>query len=277
MNTRLFKLRDLGWLARLGIAGLVITMIGGTIASGVYLSMHHGDRDQREGLTIDDVKAHYHGIVSPSPLLESLKSGHPETLEDRDRQILVDWLEGDTATLSLSYDDLDLGADAPAEIIAINCLDCHARSSSGQVDGPEGKQDTAPEIPLEYWDDVYALAISTDIRPVEAEILALSTHTHALGMASMGIAIGLLALLTSWPRVATSFVLCATGVGLAADIGGWWLTRHDDLYAPVVVVGGLLFSGGICLLSVMILLDLCMPRSKDMQHDEPEIEDPFAA
>ncbi|MEO0632128.1 MAG: hypothetical protein AAFY46_15610, partial [Planctomycetota bacterium] len=62
-----------------------------------------------------------------------------------------------------------------------------------------------------------------------------------------------------------------------ADIGGWWLTRYDDLYAPVVVVGGLLFSGGICLLSVMILLDLCMPRSKDMQHDEPEIEDPFAA
>lgn len=269
MNSRLFKLRDLGLFARLGIAGLVITMIGGTIASGVYLSMHHGDRDQRDGLTIDDVKAHYHGIVSPSPLLESLKAGHPESLQAVERERLIQWLEGDTATLSLSYDDLDLGADAPAEIMAINCLDCHARSSSGTVDGLA----TAPEIPLEYWDDVYALAISKDIRPVDAEILALSTHTHALGMASMGIAIGLLALLTSWPRVATSVVLGATGVGLATDIGGWWLTRHDDLYAPLVVVGGFLFSGGICLLSAMILLDLCMP--KPPQDSEPE--DPFAA
>ncbi len=273
MNHRLFTLRELGVLARLGIAGLVVTMIGGTIASGVYLSMHHGDRDQREGLTIDDVRAHYHGIVSPSPLLESLKSGHPESLDEPDRQILVEWLQGDTATLSLAYDNLDLGADAPAEIIAVNCLDCHARAASGQVEGPDGMLDTAPEIPLEYWDDVYALAISKDIRPVDAEILAASTHTHALGMASMGIAIGLLALLTSWPRLAVSLILCGTGLGLAADIGGWWLTRHNDLYAPVVVVGGLLFNGGICLLSVLILLDLCMPRPSL----DPTPEDPFAA
>lgn len=258
MKTRLFQLRDLGLLARLGIAGLVVTMIGGTIASGVYLSMHHGGRDQREGLTLDDVKAHYHGIISPSPLLESLKSGHPESLENADRQSLIEWLEGDTATRSLIYDDLDLGADAPAEVIAINCLDCHSRSASGQVDG----LDTAPQIPLEYWDDVYALAISKDIRPVDAEILAASTHTHALGMASMGIAIALLALLTSWPRLLVSLVLCGTGVGLASDIGGWWLTRFDGAFAPVVVVGGLLFNGGICLLSALILIDLCMPRPK---------------
>lgn len=268
MNHRLFTLRQLGLFARLGIAGLVITMIGGTIASGVYLWMHHGDRDQREGLTIDDVRAHYHGIVSPSPLLESLNEGHPEsadTFGDRERQILVDWLEGDTATLSLRYDDLDQGADAPAEIIAVGCLDCHARSSTGD--------DAAADIPLEYWDDVYALAISKDIRPVDAEILAASTHTHALGMASMGIAIGLLALLTGWPRIIVSVVLCATGLGLAADIGGWWLTRHDGVFAPVVVVGGMLFNGGVSLLSVMILLDLCMPRPPV----DPGPKDPFAA
>ncbi len=254
MSGRLFRLRELGVLARLGIAGLVITMLGGTAASGVYLHMHHGDRDQREGLTIDDVRAHYHGIVSPSPLLESLESGHPETLGDRDRALLVEWLGGDPASLSLRYDDLDLGADAPAEIIAVGCLECHARSSSGN--------ESAPEIPLEYWDDVYELAISKDIRPVDGEILAASTHTHALGMASMGIAIAVLALLTSWPRVLVSMLLAGTGLGLVADIGGWWLTRMNDAFAVVVVAGGLLFSGGLSLLSLLVLVDLLLPKPK---------------
>lgn len=173
MSGRLFRLRELGVLARLGIAGLVLTMLGGTAASGLYLQMHHHDRDQRDGLTIDDVRAHYHGIVSPSPLLESLESGHPETLPDRERDLLIEWLRGEPSALSGQYDNLDLGIDAPAEIM-VSCLDCHARSSTGE--------DAAPEIPLEYWDDVYNLAISTDIRPVDGEILAASTHTHALGI-----------------------------------------------------------------------------------------------
>lgn len=265
-TTRLFRLRELGILARLGVAGLVITMLGGTAASGVYLWMHHGDRDERPGLTIDDVKAHYHGIVSESALRRSLESGHPETLEDRERQILFDWLDGDTATLSQRYDDLDLGIDAPAEIIAINCLDCHARSATGQVDG----MDTYPELPLEYWDDVYSLAISRTINPVDTEILAASTHTHALGMASMGIAIAVLALLTGWPRALISITLCATGVGLVADIGGWWLTSLNASFATLVVIGGGLFSGGMTVLSLLILADLCMPRPKALAADETD-------
>ncbi|MEM8757588.1 MAG: hypothetical protein AAGF47_07380 [Planctomycetota bacterium] len=256
--TTFFRLRELGVLARLGIAGLVVTMLGGTAASGVYLWMHHGDRDEQPGLTIEDIKAHYHGIVSESALRRSLESGHPETLEDRERQLLIEWLGGDPATLSQRYDDLDLGIDAPAEIIAISCLDCHARSATGQVDG----MDVYPELPLEYWDDVYDLAVSRNINPVDTEILAASTHTHALGMASMGIAIAVLALLTMWPRPLISITLCATGVGLVADIGGWWLTRENASLATLVVAGGGLFSSGMTVLSLLILADLCMPRPK---------------
>ncbi len=252
--TRILRLRDLGFLARLGVAGLVLTAIGGTAVSGWYLSMHHNARDGRDGLTVDDVIAHYHGIIAPAPLIESLESGHPETLADRERQILLDWLRGDPARLSQGFDDLDLGADAPAEIIAVSCLDCHARSSTG----PEA----APEIPLEYWDDIAALAISRNIQPVPTEILAASTHTHALGMSAIGGLIAVLALMTSWPRALVGLVVAATGVGLVADIGGWWLTTQEPAFAYLVVVGGLGYTGGMSLLGVMILLDLCMPRKR---------------
>ncbi|MEM1184274.1 MAG: hypothetical protein AAGI53_04640 [Planctomycetota bacterium] len=251
---RTLRLRDLGVFARLGVAGLVFTAIGGAAVSGWYLSMHHDSRDGREGLTVDDIVAHYHGIVSPAPLIESLEAGHPETLADRERTILLDWLNGDPAKLSQEFDNLDLGDDAPAEIMVVACLDCHSRTSEG-----EG---TYPQVPLEYWDDVEAIAISQDVQPVPTEILALSTHTHALGMAAIGGVIAVLALMTSWPRRLIGVVVAATGVGLLADIGGWWLTSVEPLFAYLVVVGGFGFSGGMSLLGAAIVLDLCLPAKK---------------
>ncbi|GAB4551768.1 MAG: hypothetical protein Tsb0013_13900 [Phycisphaerales bacterium] len=246
------RLRSLGFFARLGVAGFVLVAIGGAAASGLYLYMHHEERDERPGLTLDDVKAHYHGIVSPAPLLESLEGGHPEDLPDRDRELLVEWLRGDAGMLSQRYDSLDLGADAPAEIIAVSCLDCHARSSTGP--------DAAPGISLEYWDDVEALSVSRDVQPVPTEILAASTHTHALGMASIGVVMALLGLLTGWPRWLMGLLVGITGVGLALDLTGWWITREIADYAVVVAIGGGLFAGGMTLIGLLVLLDLCMPR-----------------
>ncbi len=248
------RLRSLGILARLGIAGFVLAAIGGAAASGLFLYLHHEERDERPGLTIDDITAHYHGIVSPAPLLESLESGHPEELAQRDRDILVDWLRGDPATLSRQYDALDLGADAPAEIIAVSCLDCHARSSTGP--------DAAPQIPLEYWDDIEAISVSRDIQPVPVEILAASTHTHALGMASIGVVMALLALLTSWSPRLLGAIVGLTGLGLAIDLSGWWITRSVAEYATVVAIGGTLFTGGMTVLGLLVLADLCMPRRR---------------
>ncbi len=246
------RLRSLGLLARLGVAGFVITAIGGAAASGVYLSMHHNERDERAGLTLDDIKAHYHGIVSPAPLLESIELGHPEGLDARDRDILIEWLRGDPANLSPNYDNLDLGADAPAEVIAVSCLNCHARSSSGA--------DAAPEIPLEYWDDVASLAVSRDVQPVPLEILAASTHTHALGMSAISAVIALLGFLTSWPRRFVGAAVAMTGVGLVLDLSGWWITRSVADYAVVVAAGGAMYTVGMTLIALMVLADLCMPR-----------------
>ena len=249
-----FRLRDLGRLARLGVAGLVLTIIGGAAASGLYLNMHHGGRDLQPGLTVNDVRAHYHGVRSRAPLLDALESGHPEDLDEASREILLAWLTGDPARLSREYDNLDLGADAPAEIMAVSCLECHGRSSTGS--------DAYPQLPLEYWDDVEAVALSTDIQPVDGQVLAASTHAHALGMGAVGVAVALLALLTGWPARLTGALVAVTGVGLAADIGGWWLTREVVGFAYMVVAGGFMYTGGMTLLCVLVLADLCVPRKK---------------
>jgi len=249
------RLRDLHVCARVGIACLVLVILGGTTAAGVYMAMHHANRDERPGLTIDDIRAHYRGVVSRAPLLVALESGHPDEIEPddldpADRDALLGWLRSNR--VPQMYDDLDLGDRAPAEIIAVSCLDCHARSASGE--------NAAPDMPLETWPDVEPLSVSRDIKPVPTEVLAASTHTHALGIGSMVAVMCLLGLVTSWPRRLTGALVFLAGFGLLADLASWWLARFADPFIYVIVGGGFVFNAAVIVLGLLVLIDLVLPR-----------------
>lgn len=251
------RLRDLGLFARLGVLCTVLTLLGGTAVSGMFLYLKQEMRDERAGLTVDDIKGHYHGMSTKAPLLVSLQSGHPDELTERklpaaERQALIDWLTGDR--MSRDYDNFDLGDMAPSEIMAVSCLGCHARTSEGEH--------AAPQIPLEFWDDVEPLAASRDIQPVSLTILAASTHTHALGLSAVTLVLAWLALLTSWPRVIVSVLVGATGLGLLLDIGGWWLTREWIEFAYLIMGAGAVYNSGMVLLGLMVIGDVLMPRKK---------------
>src|SRR5690606_34840907 len=163
----------------IGIGCLVLTLLGGAAVSGWYLRMHHDRRDDRHGFTLDDVRAHYHGIESKAAILVALEANHPDDLPAAERDILLAWLR--SGRLSEDYDNLELGASAPGEVIAARCVSCHSRRATGD--------DAWPALPLEFFDDVRAVAFSRDVRPVDIQILAASTHTHALSLATLGLVI----------------------------------------------------------------------------------------
>lgn len=259
------RLSDLGLFARFGVAMIVLAMLGGTAASGFYLYIHHKKRDLEKDFTIDDVIAHYHGIVTPAPLTAALQAGHPSDLgtradgtpwlTDDDRAALLAWLNGPADQLEGNYEN-DEQEVIPADIVFASCISCHSRGST--------VENAAPSMPLQTPADVLALARGRDVRPMSVEILATSTHTHALGMASMGLIMATLALMTGWYRWVTGFVVGLAGLGLFADLACWWLIRdwdwglltgYPDL-AWVIVVGGGLFNGGIGVMGLLILLDL---------------------
>ena len=253
-----FCLRDLGVMAKLGVACLVLTLLGGAAAAGMYLRMHHDNRDERAGLTIDDIKAHYHGIVSRAPLLVAMEKGHPgelsasEGLPEDEQAILLAWLRSDR--ISEDYDNLELGSGAPAEILAMRCTSCHSRRATG-----EGAY---RQLPLEFFDDVRSAAFSRDVQPVGTEILAASTHTHALSLATLGLVMSALGLATGWPRRLMGLLMLLCGAGLLGDIGGWWLTRVWAEGAWLVAGAGFVFNAAVGLLGLAALGDLLMPRRR---------------
>jgi hypothetical protein len=243
------QLRTLGVTARLGLTVLVLTLLGGLAVSGIYMAMHHDNRDEKPGLTMNDVRGHYAGVNIPSPLLGALDRKHPEEQAEASRRILIDWLKSDR--ISEDYDSLDLGDLAPVEIIASDCLSCHSRQSTG-----EGAY---PELLLDYYEEVKAIAFSSDIRPVGVEVLAASTHTHAISLSVLALVSSGMLLLTGWPRKLVNPLILVTALGLAADLSGWWLARVNDSIVPMIVIGGFVFAAGIGLSLLMVVGDLWRP------------------
>lgn len=243
------QLRPLGITARLGLSLLVLTLLGGLTVSGLYMAWHHENRDEQPGLTLTDIRGHYAGVNVPAPLLNALERGHPENLPEQSKQVLIDWLKG--TRISEDYDSLDLGDLAPAEIIASSCLDCHSRQSTGD--------NAYTQLPLDFYDDVVAVAISRDIRPVGLEVLAASTHTHAISLAVLALVSCALMLLTGWPRGLVNPIVLLMGLGLALDLSGWWIARVNDAVVPLIVLGGFVFAVCVAVSLLLVIADLWRP------------------
>lgn len=257
------RLTQLNPLTRLALALLVATLLGGYIVSGIHMAWHYDARDGEPGLTLDDIRGHYHGVSVPSPLIDALEAGHPEDLPDRERTLLLDWLN-DPDNLSMGFDDFDLGDDAPAEIIAVSCLSCHSRNSSGP--------DAYPELPLEYFDDIRPLAVSREINPTTIDIIAMSQHTHAPVMAVILIVLALLGAMSRAPRSLVGLIALVGAAGLTADMAAWWLARANDSWIYAIVGGGFAYSASTGLIGLIVILDCLIPSRRKATSDTRSTE-----
>ncbi|MDX2149053.1 MAG: hypothetical protein SFZ23_16190 [Planctomycetota bacterium] len=249
-----FRLRRLGLGVRLGIACMVLVLMGGFAASVTYIFQHHGKKDGEPELTLTDVQGAYHGVDAESPLRRALENNHPPEMPEAARQALLKWLASDR--IAQDYDNLDLGENAPAELIAANCLSCHSRKVA----------DTNPianKYPLDYFDDIKKIAFAKKLTPPSIEILTVSTHTHALALGSLSVVVAALALASGWSRRFMGLLIFASGFGLLLDLGSWWLARQSAVFVYGIIVGGGMYSGSSLLLLGAVLLDLFLPAKAD--------------
>lgn len=252
-TNRRFLMRDLTGPARSGLLCILLVLLGGIAASAMHVWDHYRNRDERPAFTMTDLEGAYHGVTAESSLLAALRRGHPETAPAAAREALIAWLTGDK--ISENYDNLDLGDNAPSEIIAANCLSCHARAAAQQ-------HEIARRVPLDYWDDVRPLAFSTRIEPTSAKVLVASTHAHALSLATLAVALSAMLLATGVSRAVLGLLIGAIGVGLLVDLSCWWIARSWSPAVWGVVAGGALFNGACVLASLVCAWELLLARRK---------------
>ena len=249
-----WSLRTLSLPVRIGLLGIVLVVWMGHAASLLHMYWHYENRDERAGFTIDDVRAAYHGIDAPAAMKTALETNHPAGLAQPTRDALLAWLKGDK--LAENYDNLDLGENSPAELIANNCNSCHARKAA---------KEKGAGIALEAWEDVRKVAFSRQINPVPIKVLAISTHTHALALAALsGVVIALAMCSTfarSGGRVVPLLITC-NGLGLAIDIASWWLARLQTPFVFTIVLGGAMYNLSLALLTVLPTVDLLRGKAR---------------
>ena len=233
---------------RTGISALIVVLYIGLLASATHMVSHFENRDERPGFTLDDVTGAYHGIDSPGLLGTALERGHPETLPAAQRELLLSWLTG--GRIVEDYDSLDLEIP-PAEIIDLSCIECHTRAA--------GAATGSVIPPLEYFDDIKEIAFSRKVLPTPVEVLAASTHAHALALSIQGLVVIALACMTRWRRRWISLLIAIMGLGLVGDVGGWWLARFSPSWTLCIIVSGTAYSVSQVILLASVLADLWWP------------------
>ena len=242
------RLRGLPFALRAGLSGVVLALLLGLWASLDHLRAHHEKRDEVAGLSIDDLVASYHGIHAPARLAESVRAGHPADLPAADREALLAWLG--SARVAEDFDNADLGAKAPAEILTARCTSCHSRKS----------QDKGSALPLEYWDDVKKLAFARELPATPLEIVTTSLHAHASSMALLTLAVLALCFCTRWPGWLRCGGALVGGLALLADLSSWLLARESTAFVYVIAAAGALWSAWMALALSAILLELWLPE-----------------
>lgn len=270
MNGADFQLRWLPWTARLGLTGFLLTLMIGLAASVAYIYNHYSNRDEQPKLTVTDIAGAYHGVTAPSPFIKALERGHPESMPANEREALLAWLRGpvDPATkkppeggnprLFEEYDNIDAGELNPLDLVAKNCVSCHSRKSAAT--GPDA--DRARAIPLDQWEDVKKVAFSKVLSPTPTRVLIISTHAHALALGTLGLVVAAMLGVSRYPRGVAGLLVLLMGVGLLADIGGWWVAQKSMAGVYLLLVGGGVFNGCTALALVMLVADLWLPRRK---------------
>ncbi len=83
------QLSQLPFSFRLGITLLVLVLFGGLAASMRHLVSHHENRDERPGLSLDDLTGAYHGMTSTAALIPALVNLVVVNVEGQPIQLIV--------------------------------------------------------------------------------------------------------------------------------------------------------------------------------------------
>ena len=209
-------LRGLPVAMRALFSCFLITIGLGFLAAIYYLFLQDVDPHRRMGMSlVPSVAAKYYGERSGTRLESAVRGSMSSQISAADRAKVIGWLrEGATQA----------GFAGVQPIFEGTCRACH------------GAQSGLPIPPLTTFEEVKAFAqVDTG-----TSLLALArvSHVHLFGISLVFLLTGAIFAMSeiSWkwrlPIIAMPYL------AIWADIGSWWLTKYEPVFAYVVVGGG---------------------------------------
>jgi hypothetical protein len=230
-----FRLRELPASLRLAITCFVMTIGAGYMFALLNVYIHYAKADGEPGLTAKDIIRTFYGPDDKQSLLEAkIKTGSMKDFvpDELSRGQLVSWVR-DGASKELY--DTKIG-----KIFNENCTGCH---------GPGGLMSA---VPLAPYDQIPKFILKMDRgKPLNA--LVQSSHTHLISLSMMFFLLAALFCCTGAPNWLKGAAAPLPFLGIMLDVGGWWLTKYQPIFAYPMMWGGALMGSAFAVFAFGIL------------------------
>lgn len=203
----------------------------GYLAAVYYLFSVDVDPHLKMGMSmVSGIEMKYHGERGNTRLEAALRGVMAGRIGPEHRAMIIGWLrsgapEQDWAQVKPMLDQ--------------SCVACH-RVGSG-----------LPIPPLTSYEDVRKVA-RVDTGPSLADLARVS-HIHLFGISLIFMLTGAVFALSRLPTGWKTLFIVLPFVSIWADIGSWWITKYQPVFAYIVLSGGGLMGAS---LAVQILIPL---------------------
>ena len=134
-----------------------------------------------------------------------------------------------------------------APILKKSCLECHGQDAS-PLPSLMTDKDLAPFTAIDEGETVKSLMATS--------------HVHLMGMSFLFVLVSFIFALSGGSvRFRNVFILLPF-LAVWVDIGSWWFTRYQPIFAHTVIVGGILMGVSLAVQILYSLYDLWLARNK---------------
>lgn len=287
MNWDTFRLARLSLPAKLLVTLLLLLIGPGFLFGTANIYFQHRDADGDPNLTIDDLRAAFHGLektlppgekvmVNSSMLSQVRPNGEMREYLDQGGEpavrALITWLENQAPEGQFTQGGLaEPGDPSPQAVIKTHCIECHHADGGDMEEVPYAATASAePEYQL-----VMVTAkpqVTTEptgaqtlvIKPPSEARLVHVTHTHIMAVPMFTFVVGVLFLMTGLPQAVKLIVGPLPLFAVLLDIGGWWLARYVEPFIYVIGAAGALFGAAYALQVLCVLGSLWLGKRAEV-------------
>lgn len=210
------RLRTLPLSTKVVLTSFLLAVGIGFIIALIYLFLIDVEPHQKMGMDVLQGTIHkYYGRRGDTRLEAVLKGSMGEYISSSEKREILQWLEQGAREESFP---------GVKPIFEKNCVECHSHDSGMGI------------VPLATFEEVKEV---TNVDLGESiKALARVSHVHLFGISIVFIITGFIFSLTSMNECLKIILIVTPFAAIVLDIGSWWFTKYQPLFALTVIIGG---------------------------------------
>jgi hypothetical protein len=229
------NVQQLNVQAKAAISLFLLFVIVATISSVILLGLSL--TGEKKGLNIPTISQIANKYATPELVGSMRGSMYEYVTEDADIDLVDEWIKEGATKEDPNYEDV-------AEIIRLDCADCHSKSST--------MSKAIPSMPLENYKQIKAHTQSG----YSWKTMSKQAHIHMYGISMFLIIITLIFAYTTYKPIIRTTLIVASFSAAFLDIFSWWFSKFNPLLVYFIYFMGGIMVASILLMSFLILINL---------------------